>query len=111
MCCVEWFAGTLNFGPCQNFRSENLLGRCLASFHALLTTSPHHIPRATKNFTRERTGNFSAVRWRNFCGPPGAAVKNFDTLERFRKANETAQQFIAFAGSVAIEIFHSKLHA
>jgi hypothetical protein len=43
------------------------------------------------------------------CGPPGATVKNFDTLGRFRKANETAQQLIAFAGSVAIEIFPQQI--
>jgi hypothetical protein len=52
---------------------------------------------------------FRSVRWRNFGGPPGATVKNFDTLGRFRKANETAQEFIAFAGSVAIEIFPQQI--
>jgi len=41
----------------------------------------------------------------------GATVKNFDTLGRSRKDNETAQQFLLLAGSLAIEIFHSKLHA
>jgi hypothetical protein len=54
---------------------------------------------------------FRFVRWQNFRVLAGATVKNFDTLGRFRKANETAQQLNAFAGSVNIEIFHSKSHA
>jgi len=41
----------------------------------------------------------------------GATVQNFDTLWRFRKDYETAQEFLALAGSAAIEILHSKSHA
>jgi hypothetical protein len=52
---------------------------------------------------------FRFVRWQNFRVLAGATVKNFDTLGRFRKANETAQEFIAFAGSVAIEIFPQQI--
>jgi hypothetical protein len=38
-----------------------------------------------------------------------ATVKNFDTLGRFRKADETAQQLNALAGSAAIEIFPQQI--
>jgi len=40
---------------------------------------------------------------------PERLLQNFDTLWRYRKDNETAQQFFALAGSLAIKILSQQI--
>ena len=52
MCCVERFVRDAKILTMQNFRSVKVLVRCLELLRPSQTTSPHHILRRTKFYTK-----------------------------------------------------------
>ena len=64
-------------------------------FYVPLNTPPFegNLIREERKIFSERLerGFFAALRRRNFCGPPGATVKNFDTTWQYSQDGQTAQ--------------------